>query len=142
MEGNYFEEGCRTPSCTKKSHIIWVKMISFEKIMKQSYPIHALHLWATNEKILWYQQLVHTCDQLPPLPMSAIMLIPSLHTWLQAQIYPARTLLIFFITKNLKHPSFDAIFNLQRCLILTRVLPKRVKDIPECHIIPYKDIYK
>ena len=42
---------------------IWVKTIPFEKIMKQSYPINALHLWDATEKLLWHQQLVHPCDK-------------------------------------------------------------------------------
>ena len=35
-------------------------------------------------------------------------------------MYHVPTLIILFITKNLKHPSFDALLKLQKCLILTK----------------------
>ena len=38
-------------------------MITFEKLLKQSYPIHALNLRDATEKLLWNQQLGHPCDQ-------------------------------------------------------------------------------
>ena len=63
MEGTYFQELCRPLYCTKKLLRSWVKIITFEKIMKQSYPIHSLHLRADTEKLLWHHRLGHTCDK-------------------------------------------------------------------------------
>ena len=40
----------------------WVKMILFEKLTKQSYPIHAVHLRYSTEKIICHQRLGNTCD--------------------------------------------------------------------------------
>ena len=42
VEETYSQEVHGTPSCTKKIPIIWVKMIPFEKLIKQYYPIHDL----------------------------------------------------------------------------------------------------
>ena len=47
----------------KKLPRIWVKMIPFEKLIKQSYPIHALNLRDDTEKLLCHHRLGHTCDQ-------------------------------------------------------------------------------
>ena len=38
-------------------------MITFDKPMKQSYHIHALHPWDVFENLLWNHQLGHPCDQ-------------------------------------------------------------------------------
>ena len=38
-------------------------MIPFEKLMKQSYPIHVLYIHTATEKLLRHQRLGHPCDQ-------------------------------------------------------------------------------
>ena len=37
-------------------------MIPFEKVMKQSYLIHELHIQASTEKLLWHQIIGHPCN--------------------------------------------------------------------------------
>ena len=43
----------------KKLPRSWVKMITFEKLTKQYYPIHALHLRASTEKLLQNHRTGH-----------------------------------------------------------------------------------
>ena len=47
----------------KKLPRIWVNMITFEKLTKQYYPIHALHLLPSTKKLLQNHKIGHPCDQ-------------------------------------------------------------------------------
>ena len=51
-------------------------MIPIEKLAKQEYPIHALHLQTATEKLLWNQKLDHYCDQYLYNPQKYIYGVP------------------------------------------------------------------